>query len=75
LVARFLSWPRLHALAYQDARVSTGDQDLTLQLTDAGCTKRYEEKRSGAKRGRPELQQMVDRLRAGDVIVVGSLQE
>jgi hypothetical protein len=40
------------------ARVSTDDQDLTLQraaLKAAGCRRLYEEKVSGAKRDRPEL--------------------
>ena len=40
------------------ARVSTDDQDLSLQRTalrGAGCTLTYEEKISGAKRDRPEL--------------------
>ena len=40
------------------ARVSTDDQDLTLQRTalkQAGCKRIYEEKVSGAKRDRPAL--------------------
>src|SRR3954447_16811245 len=58
------------------ARVSTEDQDLTLQRTalrGAGCKRIYEEKVSGAKRSRPELDRMLDQLRAGDVIVVSRL--
>src|SRR4051794_27361428 len=58
------------------ARVSTEDQDLTLQrtaLSGAGCKRIYEEKVSGAKRSRPELDRMLDQLRAGDVIVVSRL--
>ena len=58
------------------ARVSTEDQDLTLQraaLTGAGCKRVYEEKVSGAKRARPELTRMLDQLRAGDVVVVSRL--
>jgi DNA invertase Pin-like site-specific DNA recombinase len=58
------------------ARVSTEDQDLTLQraaLKDAGCQRIYEEKISGAKRARPELNRLLDHLRVGDVVVVSRL--
>jgi DNA invertase Pin-like site-specific DNA recombinase len=58
------------------ARVSTEDQDLALQrsaLKDAGCKRIYEEKVSGAKRTRSELDRMLDQLRAGDVVVVSRL--
>ena len=58
------------------ARVSTDDQELTLQraaLRGAGCKRIYEEKASGAKRARPELTRMLDQLRAGDVVVVSRL--
>jgi DNA invertase Pin-like site-specific DNA recombinase len=58
------------------ARVSTDDQDLTLQRTalkDAGCKRVYEEKVSGVQRSRPELTRMLDQLRAGDVVVVSRL--
>jgi DNA invertase Pin-like site-specific DNA recombinase len=58
------------------ARVSTDDQDLTLQraaLKDVGCKRVYEEKVTGAKRDRPQLVRMLDQLRAGDVVVVSRL--
>jgi DNA invertase Pin-like site-specific DNA recombinase len=58
------------------ARVSTEDQHLALQraaLKSAGCQRLYEEKISGAKRSRPELNRMLDQLRAGDVVVVSRL--
>ena len=58
------------------ARVSTDDQDLTLQraaLKGAGCRRLYEEKVSGAKRDRPELARLLDQLREGDVVVVTRL--
>jgi DNA invertase Pin-like site-specific DNA recombinase len=58
------------------ARVSSDDQDLTLQRTAlhrVGCSRLYEEKASGAKRSRPELARMLDQLRAGDVVVVTRL--
>ena len=60
--------------AYGYARVSTLDQDLTLQLTAlkaAGCSVVRAEKASGAKRdGRTELQVLLDFLRPGDTLVV-----
>src|SRR5215213_5987519 len=56
------------------ARVSTTDQDLTLQreaLTAAGCTVIREEKGTGTPRsGRTELATILDFIRAGDVLVV-----
>jgi len=58
------------------ARVSTDDQNLTLQRTalkQAGCKRIYEEKVSGAKRDRPELTRMLDQLREGYVVVVARL--
>ena len=58
------------------ARVSTYDQDLTLQkaaLKTAGCRRTFEEKVSGAKRARPELERMLEQLRDDDVVVVTRL--
>src|SRR4051812_716351 len=58
------------------ARVSTEDQDLTLQrsaLKDVGCERISEEKVTGARRTRPQLARMLDQLRAGDVVVVSRL--
>ena len=58
------------------ARVSTQDQDLSLQLDalhDAGCAEIYQEKITGAKRERPQLQKMLEHLREGDVIVIWKL--
>ena len=58
------------------ARVSTEDQDLTLQrsaLKEVGCERIYEEKVTGARRTRPQLARMLDQLRAGDVVVVSRL--
>jgi resolvase-like protein len=54
------------------ARVSTDDQNLELQraaLGEAGCTRIYEEKLSGANRNRPELARLLDHMRGGDVVV------
>ena len=55
------------------ARVSTEDQKLTIQLEalkDAGCTRIFREKVSGAYRDRLELNRMIDQLREGDVVTV-----
>lgn len=55
------------------ARVSTEDQSLALQ-TDAlkkiRCLNIYEEKISGAKKNRPQLDLAIKDLRAGDTLVV-----
>ncbi|ACA20668.1 Resolvase domain [Methylobacterium sp. 4-46] len=59
---------------YGYARVSTTDQDLSLQegaLRAAGCEVIRSEKRSGAStEGRAELQTLMDFARKGDAIVV-----
>lgn len=58
------------------ARVSTQGQDLDQQraaLSAAGCIRLFEEKVSGATRGRPELARMLDHLRTGDVVTITRL--
>ncbi|MGG3557835.1 recombinase family protein [Peribacillus frigoritolerans] len=58
------------------ARVSTLDQSLDLQLDaleKAGCVKIYQEKMSGMKDDRPELQKLISYARKGDVLVVYKL--
>jgi DNA invertase Pin-like site-specific DNA recombinase len=58
------------------ARVSTQDQNLSLQLDAlqaAGCTKIYQEKASGARVDRPELATMLEHVREGDTIVIWKL--
>jgi DNA invertase Pin-like site-specific DNA recombinase len=58
------------------ARVSTAEQDTGLQrdaLARAGVDQVYEEKRSGADSGRPELARLLDELQPGDVLVVYKL--
>jgi len=59
---------------YGYARVSSTDQDLTIQreaLTKAGCTLVREEKVSGTKlEGRDELRTLMDFMRKGDVLTV-----
>jgi DNA invertase Pin-like site-specific DNA recombinase len=55
------------------ARVSTQDQELSLQLDalqQSGCKKIFTEKASGAQRDRPELKAALDYLRPGDTLVV-----
>jgi DNA invertase Pin-like site-specific DNA recombinase len=58
------------------ARVSTDDQNAALQqdaLKAAGCIKIFTDKASGSLANRPQLDRMLDQLRAGDVIVVWRL--
>jgi DNA invertase Pin-like site-specific DNA recombinase len=61
-------------MIYGYARVSTGDQDLTIQreaLTAAGCQMIREEKKSGTKlEGRDELKILLDFITKGDTLVV-----
>jgi DNA invertase Pin-like site-specific DNA recombinase len=56
------------------ARVSTTDQDLTIQqeaLKQAGCTELFTEKVSGtSKKGRDQLQKCLEYLRKGDTLIV-----
>jgi len=58
------------------ARVSTESQNLNRQL-DAlkkyGVDQIYNEKMTGTKRDRPELEKMLDRMTAGDTVVIESL--
>jgi DNA invertase Pin-like site-specific DNA recombinase len=58
------------------ARVSTHEQNLDLQrdaLKSAGCEKIFVDEVSGAVTARPGLQQAMDALRSGDVLVVWRL--
>jgi DNA invertase Pin-like site-specific DNA recombinase len=58
------------------ARVSTNDQDLTLQLNElksAGCEQIFTDKLSGAKSERPGLDDCLKTLRAGDTLMVWRL--
>ena len=58
------------------ARASTGDQNRDLQrqrLSDAGCELLFEEKISGARRNRPELDRLLGQLRVGDMLVITRL--
>ncbi|MEX3614322.1 MAG: recombinase family protein [Burkholderia gladioli] len=58
------------------ARVSTGEQDLQLQLDAlgaAGCEKLFTDKASGASRERPGLTEALAFARKGDCLVVWKL--
>lgn len=58
------------------ARVSTGDQNVNLQLDalgQAGCRKVFEETASGSIRDRPKLKEALDFLQPGDTLVVWKL--
>lgn len=58
------------------ARVSTLGQDESLQtvaLQATGCERIFIDHASGAKTSRPELDRMLDLLRAGDTVVVWKL--
>ena len=55
------------------ARVSTDDQNLDAQtdaLQVAGAERIFADRITGTARRRPELDRMLDQLRAGDVVVV-----
>src|SRR4051812_24099903 len=58
------------------ARISTGDQNLDLQidaLRQAGCSRIFEEVASGSRRDRPVLIETIDHLLRGDTLVVWKL--
>lgn len=58
------------------ARVSTMDQQLDRQidkLKEYGIDKLFNEKITGTKKERPELQKMLEQLREGDTVIIGSL--
>ena len=58
------------------ARVSTEAQELINQRSElqaVGCTRIFSEKATGAHAQRPELNRLLDYLRAGDVVTVTRL--
>lgn len=58
------------------ARVSTIEQHLDSQrhvLDEAGCKLIFEEKVSGVRKGRPELEKLLSQLRPKDTVVVCKL--
>lgn len=58
------------------ARVSTNDQNLETQLeqlTSADCTKIFQEKESGVRGDRPQLNAMLEYIREGDTVIICKL--
>lgn len=58
------------------ARVSTTDQNPQLQIDDleqAGCKQIYQDRISGSKKSRPELEACLKSLRPGDTLVIWRL--
>jgi DNA invertase Pin-like site-specific DNA recombinase len=58
------------------ARVSTDAQNLNRQLDqliNAGCKRIYQEKITGTKKDRPELDKLLDHTRTGDTIIISDL--
>lgn len=58
------------------ARVSTLDQNLDRQIDElkrSGCEKIYEEKITGTKKDRPELNRLIEFARDGDTVVISEL--
>ncbi|MEO9872156.1 recombinase family protein [Ekhidna sp.] len=58
------------------ARVSTKDQSLALQidaLKKEGCEEVFSEKLSGRSENKPKLNELLSKLRSGDVVMVYSL--
>ena len=63
-------------MKYGYARVSTVSQDLAAQLQaleKEGCEKIYSEKFTGTKSDRPQFQELLSLLKAGDTLVVTKL--
>jgi DNA invertase Pin-like site-specific DNA recombinase len=57
-------------------RVSTDKQSLDRQeeaLKAAGCEKIFEEKITGTKKNRPQLDKLLDQLREGDTVIITDL--
>ena len=58
------------------ARVSTNEQNLDRQidmLKEAGAEKIFEEKITGTRKDRPELEKMLEQLRKDDIVIVTEL--
>lgn len=57
------------------ARVSTDSQKLDRQidaLKDQGCERIFEEKMTGTKKDRPQLNRLLDTMREGDIVIIES---
>jgi DNA invertase Pin-like site-specific DNA recombinase len=58
------------------ARVSTQDQNLNRQidqLKEFGCERLYQEKITGTRTDRPELERLLGELRKGDTVIITEL--
>lgn len=58
------------------ARVSTQDQNLDMQLDvlkQYGCERIFQEKMTGSKKDRPQLEELLKILRTGDKVVIYKL--
>jgi len=63
-------------MKYGYARVSTKDQNITLQIDDLlaqGCDKIIDEVIGGTRLERPKLKTLLDGLHEGDILVVWHL--
>jgi DNA invertase Pin-like site-specific DNA recombinase len=68
--------PRSTGIRIGYARVSTGEQNLDLQLDalqQAGCKRIFSDTLSGARTERPGLMEALSHLREGDTLVVWKL--
>lgn len=72
----FATGGRYEALQIRYARVSTEQQNLARQLdmlAQYGVDYIFNEKMTGTKRDRPELNKLLDRMMEGDTVVIESL--
>lgn len=63
-------------MVYGYARVSTQDQNLDRQLDilkTSKCEKVFQEKITGTKKDRPELDKLLEQLRDGDTVIISDL--
>lgn len=60
-------------MIFNYVRVSTIQQKTERQLLDISCDREYLDKLSGKDKNRPQLQAMLDNLRAGDIVNIHEL--
>jgi DNA invertase Pin-like site-specific DNA recombinase len=66
-----MSWLVMSEIGY--IRVSTVEQNTARQLADVLLDKTFEDKCSGGAKNRPELNELIDYMRSGDVVHVHSI--